>query len=183
MTDASLIEDNVIRNEGFYLLMEGASCEGRIAIIDLCGVFTSALASPTHFFAAIYRPTTINGSSGYDRITDPIHFDIDPALLAAESRQSCVGLPVIENWSIEVGDTIGYSFTNSCVTETLELGIFPRRIRTVSVCPVYTALRTSSLNDSVYFSPNLSTNSSYFSQEELSIISEVTMNIKAPIGK
>ena len=182
MTDFSFINERVIQDKGFYLFREGVPCDGQVALFDICGVFPGGIG-PTHFYAAVYRPMSFNGTTYYERITESAHFDIDPSLLASDSRSSCVGLPVLDIWSVQLGDTIGFTFTDFCTTESLQLGIFNPMIQTVSVCPVYAALTTGNVNDSVYFSPNLTTKSLYISQNELSMMSGVRINIEAIIGK
>lgn len=182
-TNRSFIVDNTIIKEGFYLIREGAQCEGRVALLDFCGFFPNDLHAVTHFFAALYRPVNLNESSGFERITSPVHFDIDPTALIADSRKTCTLLRVIDNWYIQVGDVIGFSFTKDCVTETLELGNLYRTIQTGSVCPVYSALTTNNVNDSVYYLNNLSTDSLYLETEDLSVMEKVKINAKAVVGE
>ena len=181
-TNRSFIMNNTRIEEGFYLLREGAQCEGRVALLDFCGLFPNELHAVTHFFAAIYRPVNLNESIGFERITNPAHFDIDPSYLLADSRKTCTLLRVYDNWNIRVGDTIGFSFTKNCVPETLELGEYSKT-QTVSVCPVYAALTTNDVNNSVYYSNNLSTDSLYLEREELSVMEQVKINAKAIIGE
>ena len=118
MTDFSFINERVIEDKGFYLFREGIPCDGQVALLDICGVFPGGIG-PTHFYAAVYRPMTFNGTTYYKRITESAHFDIDPSLLASDSRSSCVGLPVLDIWSVQLGDTIGFTFTDFCTTESL----------------------------------------------------------------
>lgn len=135
----------------------------------------------------MYRPTTVNGTTLFERITESTHFDVDPSfkLLDSQAEEACVGVPVLDVWSVKVGDIIGFRFMDFCVTESilLLLGIQGARVETVPVCPLYAGLTTDNVNDSAYFSPNLTTDNKYISDDDLSLISGVRLNIRAKIGK
>ena len=57
-TDNTIINERVIQEKGLYLSTELIPCEGQVALLDLCAVFTCGF-DPTHFDAAVYRPTTV----------------------------------------------------------------------------------------------------------------------------
>ena len=175
VTESCFIETRTIRDKGFYLFKDGVSCDGRITLLELCGIFTNPL-TPNHFFTAVYRPHLENGTYTFDRIAASVHHDIDPVLV----RMSCTSLVV--NWRVQKGDFIAVSFTNSCPVENLAFGYSSER-QDVPVCPVYAALETNNSQDEVYFSHYLDTDNSSITEDDLTTVSGVKINLQATVGK
>ena len=119
-TNTSIIHEKALIDEGFYLLAEPISCDGRIASIEVCGVFTSTEPNTLikFFSAALYRRQE---SYSFERITEPEHLETSTGIiLELDGDVSCTKLSLTRsNWSALKGDVIGMSFSNSCETHTL----------------------------------------------------------------
>ena len=179
MYDSLAIEKMAIREAGLYILNDGVSCNGVVTSLDICGVFPE-IFSPSHFFAAIYRPHfPFNETKQFKRISHSEHIDIRPDQVIFNSGVLCTRVYV--NLPVKAGDTIGFSFTTSCVEESVIFD-FSTRVETLTICPVYAALNTTLPEDSVYFSKQLDTNASLISSEDLSLEFGVKVNIIAAIG-
>ena len=178
MTNPSIITD-----EGFYLLTNEVSCDGRIASIEVCGVFTStnSKSSKNYFSAALYRRQEMVEPYSFERITKSEHLEPSIILLKLDGGVTCTRLSLTQrdDWTGTAlkGDVmIGVSFVTSCEFETFE-------DLSYQSCPIHAAIQTNTSSDMVYFSQNVDIHNSSILLDELSMMTGVKINLRAIIGK
>ena len=175
------VSKSIIIKEGFYLLKDAAiPCNGRIASIELCGVFISsdstADSSRVYLNAALYRPLLTNDTRSLERITELARLEStrSSVTIKLDDGVTCARLSMIDyNWTASEGDILGVSFVNSsCEVQTY--GTF-----TLQTCPVYAAVYTNSPSNVVYFSDN----NSSIQLDELSDITGMKINLQVFVGE
>ena len=173
------VSKSIIITEGSYLLKDAAiPCSGKIASIELCGVFinsdSTAKFTKLYLNASLYQPHLTNEANSWERITDPVRLESGSS--ATVNGVTCARLSVVDyNWTALEGDILGVSFINSsCEVRT-------SKTHTSQTCPVYAAVQTNSSSDVVYYSENNSVTS--LQLDELSNITGVKINLQAFVGE